>query len=186
MQNYGIINILIGRKNIFERGVYKMLTAIENAKKLVTTPEWPRPINNFPKDSDCNCWGFALDGMKILALQERTYYSENKGLDKKIFDFLKSVGLNPRRISKSEEKTPDEFVFLFYIYTYKFFNVRTEDYGTKSECHAARIELDGTVVEKAGSDAEPVITSLEEIKERIFKQDKVQVEPIMFAVRKPQ
>lgn len=163
-----------------------MLKAIENAKKLVTNPEWPRNIEKFPKDSNLNCCGFALDGMKIPALQERTYYSENKGLDKKLFSFLKSVGLNPRKISKPEEKTSDEFVLLFYIYTYTYFNVCTEDYGTRSECHAARIELDGTVVEKASSEAEPVITSLEEIKQRILKQDDVLVKPIMFAVRKPQ
>ena len=163
-----------------------MLTSIENAKKLVTNPEWPRNIEKFPKDSDLNCWGFALDGMKIPALQERTYYSSNVGLSQNLFKFFKAVGLNPRRISKPEAKRPDEFVLLFYIYTYTYFNVCTEDYGTRSECHAARIELDGTVVEKASSEAEPVITSLEEIKQRIRKQDKVDVTPILFAVRKPQ
>jgi hypothetical protein len=124
--------------------------------------------------------------MKIPALQERTYFSENRGLNKKLFSFLKSVGLNPRTIYKAEQKANNEFVLLFYIYTYTYFNARTEDYVSRSECHAARIELDGTVVEKASSYAEPVITSLEGINQRILKQDKVNVTPIMFAVRKPQ
>lgn len=162
-----------------------MLKAIENAKKLVTNSEWPRPIDKFPKNSDLNCWGFALDGIKIPALQRRTWYSENKGLDKKIFDFLESVGLNPRIISKAEEKANNEYVFLFYIFEYTYSNVAKEIWETRSECHAARIELDGTVVEKADDTEEPVITSLEEIKQRLFDENHVSVDPILIAVRKP-
>lgn len=162
-----------------------MLTAIENAKKLVRTPVWPRPIQDFPKDSNLNCWGFALDGLKIPDLQKITWYSDLKSLDKKIFDFLKDIGLNPRKISMPEEKSSEEMIFLFYIFKYSFFNIATEDYGTRSECHAARIEFDGTVVEKADATEEPVITSLKEIKQRLFNEHEVLVEPIMIAVRKP-
>lgn len=159
--------------------------SIENAK-LITTPEWPRSIDQFPKKSNLNCWGFALDGLKIESLQKRTWFSDNDGLDKEIFDSLESTGLKPRRISSSEEKSPEEMVFLFYIFEYDYFNVATEDFGTRSECHVARIELDGTVVEKSDATEEPVITSLEGIKQRLFKENGVQVTPVMFAVRKPQ
>lgn len=159
--------------------------AIENAKKLVSTNEWPRSIHNFPKGSNLNCWGFALDNLKIPSLQKITYFSELKGLNNEIFDFLQSIGLKPRKISAIEEKHPEEMVFLFYIFKYEFFNARTEDYGTRSECHVARIETDGTVVEKADSTKEPIITSLSEIKQRIFNENGVNVEPIMIAVRKP-
>lgn len=162
-----------------------MLKAIENAKKLVLEAQWPRTINHFPKDSNKNCWGFALDGMKIPALQEITWYSDLTNLDTEIFKFLDNVGLNPRKLSSATDKKSDELVFLFYIYERKFFNMVTEDFGTRSECHAARIELDGTVVEKAGHTAEPIVTFLEEIQQRLLKQDKVLVDPIMFAVRKP-
>lgn len=161
-----------------------MLKEIENAKHLVSTPEWPRPIDKFPKGTE-NCWGFALDGMKIPVLQKRTYYSENNDLDEKLFSFFENVGLNPRKLSSATEKKSNEMVFLFYIYEYEYFNMRTEDYGSRTECHVARIELDGTVIEKASSKAEPVITSLERIEQRLFNQDNVVVKPIMFAVRKP-
>ena len=163
-----------------------MLEAIENAKKLVMDPSWPRPIDKFPKDSNVNCWGFALDGMKIPVLQERTYYSEITGLSENLFNFFKSIGLNPRVISTVEQKSPDELVFLFYIYEYKYSDFINEIWETRTECHAARIELNGTVVEKANSRSKPVITSLEEITERLFEQDNVHVLPILFAVRKPQ
>lgn len=162
-----------------------MLTAIENAKELVKSPEWPRSIHNFPQNSSENCWGFALDGLKIPALRRRTWYSSNDGLEDEIFDFLQCVDLNPRKISSAEEKSSEEMVFLFYVYSYSYFNVATEDFGTRSECHVARIECDGTVVEKASSSATPVITSVEGITNRIFDQDNVLVEPILFAVRKP-
>lgn len=163
-----------------------MLTAIENAKKLVSTSEWPRSIQNFPKESTLNCWGFALDCMKIPALQNITWHSNLTELDVKIFEFLENVGLNPRKLSIAEEKTPEEMVFLFYIFEYDYFNVATEDYGTRSECHVARIELDGTIIEKADATEEPVITSLEEIKQRLFNEHKILVDPTMIAVRKPQ
>lgn len=159
-----------------------MLTAIENAKKLVITPEWPRTIDNFPKDSDSNCWGFALDGMKIPALQELHYYSNLDELENEIFGFLEKIGLTPRKLSKPEEKSSNEMVFLFYIFTY--FDIRIEDF--RGECHVSRIECDGTVVEKADATEEPVITSLEEIKQRLFNERKVSVDPILIAVRKPQ
>lgn len=159
--------------------------AIENAKKLVSTNEWPRSIKNFPKGSNLNCWGFALDNLKIPSLQKITYYSDLKGLDNEIFDFIQAIGLKPRRIAVPEEKTPEEMVFLFYIFEYYFFNIAKEEYGTRSECHVARIDPDGTVVEKADGTEEPVITSLSKIKQRLFNEKNVNVDPIMIAVRKP-
>ena len=154
---------------------------IEKAKELVRQPSWPRSINDFPTDSSVNCWGFALDGMKIPSLQELSWYSNLDTLDTEIFAFLNDIGLNPRKISTASEKAPSEMVFLFYIFSY--FDVNVEDF--RSECHVARIEYDGTVVEKAGPDAEPVVTSLEEIQQRLLNQDKVLVNPISFAVQKP-
>lgn len=162
-----------------------MLTAIENAKELVSEPKWPRTIDNFPKDSNSNCWGFALDGLKIPDLQRRTWYSSNDGLEDKIFDFLQSIGLNPRKIFKEEEKAPEEFVFLFYIFEYKYSNIAQEIWETRSECHMARIELDGTVVEKADDSEKPVITSLEGIKQRLLEEFGLEVNPILIAVKKP-
>ena len=162
-----------------------MLNTIENAKKLVATPEWPRSIQDFPKESTLNCWGFALDGLEIPTLQRRTWYSINTGLAEEIFEFLQSVGLNPRKISVQEEKSSEEMVFLFYIFEYEYSNMAREIWETRSECHVARIELDGTVVEKADSSEEPVITSLEGIKQRLFNEHNVSVTPIMLAVRKP-
>ena len=156
-------------------------TAIEKAKELVSSPAWPRPIDKFPKESDDNCWGFALDGMKIPDLQSLHYHSDFNGLDKKIFDFLQAVGLNPRKLSSVSEKSSGEMVFLFYIFTY--FDVYSEDF--RGECHVARIELDGTVVEKADSSEEPIVTSLEGIQERLYKERKKTITPILIAVQNP-
>lgn len=159
-----------------------MLEAIENAKKLVHSSAWPRTIDKFPKDTNDNCWGFALDSLKIPALQGLHYHSDFNDLDKKIFDFLQAVGLNPRKLSSVSEKSCDEIVFLFYIFTY--FDVYSEDF--RGECHVARIELDGTVVEKADNSEEPIVTSLEGIQERLYKERKKTITPILIAVRKPQ
>lgn len=159
--------------------------AIKNAKTLISTIEWPRSIQDFPKGSTLNCWGFALDNLKVPSLQKFTYYSDLNGLDKEVFDFLQDIGLKPRKIYIPEEKSPEEMVFLFYIFEYHYFNMVKEDYGTRSECHVARIETDGTVVEKADATEEPIITSLSEIKQRLFNENGVNVDPIMIAVRKP-
>lgn len=159
-----------------------MLKAIENAKKLVNTPEWPRPIDQYPKDEDCNCWGFALDGMKIPALQKLHWHSDLNGLDQSIFDFLQDVGLNPRKISAASDKNSEEMVFLFYIFRY--YDVRSEE--SRSECHVARIESNGHIVEKSDSSEGPVVTTLEGIQQRLYSERKKVITPIMFAVRKPQ
>ena len=162
-----------------------MLTAIETAKRLVSASEWPRPIQDFPKDSNLNCWGFALDGLKIPVLQRRTWYSSNDGLENEIFDFLQSIGLNPRKLSAPEEKFSEEMVFLFYIFEYEYSNISKEIWETRSECHAARIELDGTVVEKADDSEAPVVTSLKEINQRLLEEFGLDVNPILIAVQKP-
>jgi len=155
---------------------------------LVRSPDWPRSVEKYTADEGNygNCWRFALDCLEVPVLQGRTCYSDNTGVVEGIFDALQTEGLSPRYLSDVVEKAPEEMVIIIYTYDYQRWTWLNSEFPTTvHEVHLARVELDGTVVEKPGKDPAQV-SSIEEIHDRILSEDGVDARPRFIAIRKPE
>ena len=155
---------------------------------LVHSPDWPRSVEQYAAEEGAagNCWRFALDRIEVPALQCRTYYSDTSGVVEGIFDALQAAGLSPRYLADVAGKTPAERVIVVYTYDYLGYAFYWDEFPIRlSEVHLARVELDGTVVEKPGRNPAKV-SSFEEIHDRILQEDGVDARPRFIAITKPQ
>lgn len=161
----------------------------EEVRKLVHSPQWPRKIEDFPRDIKTNCIGFALDmpDLNLSSVVGATLYDDVDATNN-LMDFFEKVDLSPRKIKSPDEKAEDEHIIIVYEYKYWRFDKFQGCRFSLNEVHLARIELDGTLVEKPSYEDPIHKTTLEELNKLIAsdaKEDKNYTGPTYIAIRKP-
>ena len=153
---------------------------MRDAQEFISYNKWSVPYTN--------CIAYAL-GCPISDPKRETWNDLLSGNpEKKLYDILMILELNPRRIHDTSELRNDEYGIVLYNYFYKehrsFCGCEwTEDV---EECHLVRVELDGTWTHKFGWDYEPSVTTPQEIHDIILCDDGEDVSPsCFFAIRKP-
>ena len=168
----------------------KQEISYEDIRKVISSSQWPRSLETFPRTIETNCVGFALDlpEFNLGSVIGNSYYDDVDAATN-LISFFKEVGLSPRQINNPSEKKPDEYVIIVYKYTYYGFDSFQNCVFPHCEVHLARIELDGTLVEKP-SYVEPVqINTLENLNNLIAADavdDEHYTGPTFIAIRKPQ
>lgn len=163
--------------------------SIEEIRKIVSSPKWPRSFEGFPRNIRANCHDVALDlpDFDLSSIFGKTCY-DNIDAVHNLMIFLEKVNLSPRQINSPDEKAADEYIIIVYVYKYWRFDKFQGCRFSLNEVHLARIELDGTLVEKPSYEDPIHKTTLEKLNKLIAsdaKEDKNYTGPTYIAIRKP-
>ena len=165
-------------------------TNISEVRSIVKSPKWPRSVEEFPRELDTNCIEFALDlpNFDFSPIVGRGVY-DKVDASKNLMRFFNKIDLSPRQIDHPDKKDPNEYVIIVYEYKYMIYDKFQGCSFWHNEVHLARVELDGTVVEKPSAEDSIHITTLEELNSIIAADaamDEDYTGPTYIAIRKPQ